>query len=209
VAQAYEQFCVDIARITVSVAKRTYEETGKLSVKVPGKRFIEKIDWKEVDLDDDEFQLQIYPVSKLPNDPEGRLATIQEMMQAGLLAPDVGRRLLDFPDLEAEENLSNSMIDYLHTILDKIVEDGDFTAPEPFDNLQKARSLALEYYAMGKLNKLAEDRLELLRKFIKQIDMLTPSPQPAPGPGGVQGVPAAQPVSQLMPNAQPSGNSPV
>lgn len=215
VAQAYEQFFVDIARITVSAARKTYTENGKLSVKVPGKRFIEKIDWKDVDLDDDEFQLQIYPVSKLPNDPEGRLATIQEMMQAGLLAPDVGRRLLDFPDLESEENLANSSIDYLHMILDKMVEDGEFTPPEPFDNLEKARSLALEYYAQGKLNNLKEDRLELLRKFIKQIDLLLPPPAPMGMPGAPMGpapaLPTATPTSDLLNNTatQPGSNSPV
>lgn len=213
VAQAYEAFFVDCSKIGCPVARMAYEEEGSLKVKVPGKRFIETIDWKDVSLEDDEFQLQIYPVSKLPNDPEGRLATVQEMMQAGIIQPDVGRRLLDYPDLEAEENLANSSIDYLHKILDEMVEDGKFTAPEPFDNLQKARQLALEYYAQGKLNNMAEDRLELLRRFMSQIDVLTqPAPAPmAPGsPGepmpGPQGVPAAQPVSQLMPNAGSGGN---
>lgn len=209
IAQAYEQFFVDLARITVSVARRTYSEHGSLSVKVPGKRFIETIDWKDVSLEDDEFQLQIYPVSKLPNDPEGRLATIQEMMQAGLIEPDVGKRLLDYPDLEAEENLSNASLDYLHKILDDIVEDGKFTAPEPFDNLMKARSLALEYYAQGKLNNLAEDRLELLRKFMTQIDMLQQAAQQAAMPQMPMGTPQAQPeappTSPLLPNSPAGG----
>jgi hypothetical protein len=207
VGQAYEQFFVDLSRISVSVARRLYEKEGKLDVKVPGKRFIETIDWKDVSLDDDQYFLQVYPVSKLPNDPEGRLATIQEMMSGGLIAPDVGRRLLDYPDLEAEENLANSGIDYLHKILDEIVEEGKFTAPEPFDNLIKAKALALEYYAQGKLNNLPEARLELLRQFLRQIDVLMP-PTPPPGMmpmdpmmGGVPAAPAnpeAAPTSPLL-----------
>lgn len=213
VAQAYEQFFVDLARVTISVARKTYEEHGSLKVNVPGKRFIQTIDWKEVDLEDDEFQLQVYPVSKLPNDPEGRLATIQEMMQAGLMSPEVGKRLLDYPDLDAEENLANSTRDYLHMILDKMVEEGEFTPPEPFDDLQTARSLALEYYAQGKLNNLAEDKLELLRKFMSQIDMLTQAAQPpqqlpnvppggagAPMPGTAPASPMPPPTSNLIPN---------
>lgn len=205
VSQSYEQFFVDLAKITVSVARKAYAEAGELSVKIPGKRFIESIDWKEVSLEDDEFSLQIYPVSKLPNDPEGRLSTIQEMMAGGLLAPDVGRRLLDFPDLDAEENLANASIDYLHKILDDIVENGKFTAPEGFDNLQKAKQLALEEYAKGKLNNLREDRLELIRKFLKQIDVLLgtagPGVMPQAGaPGAIpQGNPQAPPTSDLIP----------
>lgn len=207
VAQRYEQFFVDLARITVSVARKAYDDAGELTVRVPGKRFIETIDWKEVSLADDQFQLQIYPVSKLPNDPEGRLATIQEMMAGGLIAPDVGRRLLDFPDLEAEENLANAIQDYLHQIFDKMVEDGEYTPPEPFDDLEKARKMALEYYAQAKLNNLPEKRLDLIRTFLKQIDtLMPPAPPPmAPGMDPAQGGtppanPEATPTSDLIPN---------
>lgn len=208
IAQSYEQFFVDLANITISVAKRAYADAGELSVKVPGKRFIEKIDWKDVDMDEDEYQLQVYPVSKLPNDPEGRLQTIQEMMQAGLLSPEAGRRLLDYPDLEAEENLYNATADYLHMILDKIVEEGEFTAPAGEDNLKLAKQLVLEYIAQGKLNNLSEERMELLRKFNKQIDgLLAPPPgmAPMPQPGVPQAMPQAQPeappTNALIPNA--------
>jgi len=206
VGDGYAQSYVDLARITVSVARKAYAQDKSLSVKVPGRRFIQKIDWKEVDLENDEFVLQIYPVSKLPTDPEGRLAAIQEMMEGGLITPEVGRRLLDYPDLDAEENLGNATQDYLHKILDDMVEDGKFTPPEPYDNLQKAQELALEYYAQGKLNNLAENRLELLRRFMAQIDFLNRQANPAPvlpqqPPAPVpQAKPAPQPVSDLIPN---------
>lgn len=205
VAQGYEQLFVDLARITISVARKIYAEEGKLKVNVPGKRFIESIDWKDVDLDDDEFQLQIYPVSKLPNDPAGRLATIQEMMQGGLISPEVGKRLLDYPDLEAEQNLANASSDYLHKILDEMVEDGKYTAPDPFDNLVEAKRLCLEYYAQGKLNDLAEDRLELLRNFSDAVTTLQNQAMealqpPMPAPGVAPANPEATPTSPLIPN---------
>lgn len=212
VAQAYEQFFVDLAKITISVAKKAYLSEGKLQVKFPGKRFVETIDWKEVDMADDEFQLQIYPVSKLPNDPEGRLATVQEMMQANLIDPQAGRRLLDFPDIDSEEDLANSTLDYLHKILDQMIEDGDYTAPEPFDDLQTARKLALGYYAKGKLNNLAEDRLELLRKFIAQIDSFQQAAQQAlqaqmmaQAAAQAPANPTATPTSNLIPNVNQGG----
>jgi hypothetical protein len=209
IAQSYEQFSVNVAKNDIACARDLYSQGINQEIKVPGKRFIEKIKWSEVDMEDDEYQLQIYPVSKLPNDPEGRLATVQEMMQAGLVSPEAGKRLLDYPDLEAEESLSNATLDYLHKILSNIVDEGKFTPPEPFDNLQKAKELSLEYYAQGKLNDLDEERLELLRKFMSQIDVLMQAAMPPPmaGPSmpgegaSPQAVPAAPPVSQLMPNA--------
>lgn len=203
VSQGYEQFAVQVARNDVAVAKRIYEREGSLTVKVPGKRFIESIDWKDVDMENDEFHLQVYPVSKLPNDPEGRLQTIQEMMQGGLISPEAGRRLLDYPDLEAEENLGNATADYLHKILDEIVDEGKATAPEKYDRLDKARELALEYYAMGKVNDLDEEKLEMLRTFMKQLDMLVPQPAPMGGPQvGPQAQPMPTPQSDLIPNVQ-------
>jgi hypothetical protein len=212
IEQAYNQFlAVDLTKIVVATARKAYENGDNILTKVPGKRFIKKIQWKEVNMDDDEFVLQIYPVSKLPNDPEGRLSSIQEMMQSGLIDPQTGRRLLDYPDLEAEEGLANATLDYLHKILDQIVDDGKYTAPESDDNLQVAKKLCLEYISRGKLNNLDPKRLDMLRTFSKQIDMLlTPPAPPMPPPGAAPaGPPPANPeptpTSNLIPNVNMPG----
>lgn len=216
VEQAYNQFlAVDLTKIVVAVARKAYgEDKINIKTKVPGKRFIQKIKWSEVDMDDDEFVLQIYPVSKLPNDPEGRLSSIQEMMAAGLLSPEEGRRLLDYPDLDAEEGLANASLDYLHKIMDDIVDSGKYKAPEADDNLIAAKKLTLEYIARGKLNNLDPKRMQMLRNFNKQIQMLTTPPAPpalppGAGPGGPPVVPQANPTptptSDLLPNVNMPG----
>lgn len=209
--QAYENFFLDAAKLSIAVAKEIYEEKGKYEVQVPGKRFTETIDWKDIDLEEDEYIMKCYPVSSLPDDPAGRLQTIQEYTQAGILSIRQGRRLLDFPDLEMEETLGTAREDYLHTILEKIVDEGDYTVPEPLDDLQLANELALEYYSVGKNQGLEEDRLDLLRRFMDQVGILikkaTPPPPPAaPGANPPQAVPNAPPVSNMLPNA-PSAQS--
>lgn len=210
IEQAYNKFlAVDLTKITVAVARKLYKDGISVKAKVPGKRFIQKIEWKDVDMEDDDFVLQIYPVSKLPNDPEGRLASIQEMMQGGLLSPEVGRRLLDFPDLDREEGLANATMDYLHMVLDNIVDHGKYVAPAADDDLKKAKQLVLEYIALAKLNNLAPEKLEKLRNYNKQIDMLTQPAAPTPGapvagaaPPGAQAtaIPEAPATSNLLPN---------
>lgn len=204
VGQAYESWFLELARVVVATARDVYEEEGELPVKVPGKKFIQTIDWSDVSLEDDEFVMELFPISKLPSDPEGRLQTIQEMMQGGLIDPQAGRRLLDYPDLDAEENLSNATLDYLHEILDKIVEDGEFTPPEPFDDLATAQKLALEYYALGKRDNLSPARLELLRRFMQQIELLQAPPAPPMDPTSAPlANPEPTPTSDLVPNAAP------
>lgn len=208
VGQAYEEFFLQLGRLTVDCAKEIFEHDKKLEVKVPGSKFIETIDWADVNLEDDEYVMKMYPVSSLPNEPAGRLQTIQEYIQAGFMNARTGRRLLDFPDLEQIEELATSAEDYLHGILDKIVDDGIFTPPDPFDDLGLARELALQYYAQGKTNNLDEQKLELIRDFMNQLDILdqkaaqalTPPPGAA-GMGAPQAVPTAPPVSDMLPNA--------
>lgn len=211
--QAYEAYYLELARLAVDCAKEIFEEDGKFSVKVPGHRFINTIDWKDVDLDDDEYVLKMFPVSSLPQDPAGRLATVQEYAQAGYLSPRAARKLLDFPDLEQVEDLANAQEEYLNEILEKIIDDGEFTPPEPFDDLGLARELALQYYSQGKCNGLEEEKLDLLRQFMDQLDVLEQkavqamqppagAAGPAAGGGGKpQAVPAQPPVSDLLPNA--------
>ena len=200
IGQQYQQMFLDLARISISIAKDIYAENKKFEVMVPGKKFIETINWKDINLEEDEYTMKMFPVSSLPNDPAGRLQTIQEYMQAGMLSPRQGRRLLDFPDLEQVEDLANAQEDYLHTILEKIVDDGTYTVPEPLDDLKLAHELALEYYSQGKNLGLEEEKLELLRRFIDQVGILEQKAMP-PAPVAPQAVPTAPPVSDMLPNA--------
>jgi hypothetical protein len=212
--QAYEDFFLQLARLSIDVAKDIFTRENSYEVKVPGKKFIESIDWKEIKLEEDEYFMTMFPVSSLPNDPAGRLSTIQEYVQAGFIQPRQARRLLDFPDLDQIEGLQNAEEDYLHMVLGKIADgDGspdDYTPPEPDDDLQLAQELALEYIAQGKTNKLEPEKLAMLRDFLAQVKVLiqkampTPTPQAPPQGAGAPIQPQAQPMppptSDMVPN---------
>jgi hypothetical protein len=208
VAKSYENMFMDVARLSIEVVKMIAADQGGYEVRVPGKKSVDTIEWNDIKLNQDDYVMQCFPVSSLPNDPAGRLATIQEYAQAGFLTPRQARRLLDFPDLEQVENLANAEEDYLTMVFDKIVDDGDYTSPDPLDDLAMAKQLCLEYYAKGKANNLREDRLELLRRYYGQISeieqaMMPPPPPEAAMPGAV-GSPLAPPMpmppSDLVPN---------
>ena len=207
VAKSYENMFMDVARLSIEVVKMIAAEKDGYEVRVPGKKSVDSIEWNDIKLNDDEYVMQCFPVSSLPNDPAGRLATIQEYAQAGFLSPRQARRLLDFPDLDQVESLANAEEDYLTMVFDKIVDDGDYTSPDPLDDLMLSKQLCLEYYAKGKANNLREDRLELLRRYLAQISeieqAMMPPPPPMPIPGAT-GAPLAPPMpmqaSDLVPN---------
>ena len=179
-------------------------------VKVPGRHAFNVIDVaKDIgDVDEDSFVRQCFPVSRLPRDPAGRLQTIQEYMQAGMMTQRQGRRALDFPDLEQVESLANAQEDILTKVLDDILDEGKYRPPEPTDDLPLAKEMCLEYIQRYRQFDDAEyEKLDLLRRFNSQCDTLMKKamgPGVAAGmpPGGApQAAPAAPPVSDLLPNA--------
>jgi hypothetical protein len=212
VGHGYEQYHLDLARLSVMTAKDIYKDDKSYSVKVPGKKWIDQIKWKDVDLTEDQYIMKMYPVSSLPNDPEGRLQTVQEYVQAGFYTARTAKKLLDFPDTETVDDLQSAEEDYLHKIMEQIIDDDTYTPPDPFDDLALALELSLEYIAQGKRDNLPEDKMEMLRQFNQQVKDLqllaNPPPPPMAPPGGAMppnaGAPSANPMappqSDLLPN---------
>ncbi len=209
IGKRYEAFYLDLARVSIAVVKDIVKGRGSYRVSVPSKgKFIEEVDWKDVDLSEDEYVLQCFPISALPTDPAGRLEQINEWVQAGWIAPRQGRRLMDFPDLEMAENLANAAEDYLTEILEKMVDEGIYTKPEPYDDLDLAQELALEVYQRGKFQHVEDAKLDLVRRFLKEIQGYKDIPaaaanqtamnQPVPPPAA----PQPAPQSPLLPNVK-------
>lgn len=212
IGHEYENFHLDLADLCIMFAKEIYQTDKNFSVKVPGKKFIDTIKWADVDLDDDQYLMKVYPISSLPSDPQGRLQTVQEYVQAGFYDQRTAKKLLEFPDLESEDDLEGAMEEYIMKNLDKIVDEGEYVAPSPDDDLDLSKQLVLEYISQGKRDDLEEEKLSMLRNYNSQLDVFIAKSQPPmvppngliPPESSPQGQPAAvpesPPVSQLIPN---------
>lgn len=200
--QDMEDFVLEIARQSVNIAKEIHEETGSYKVVFPDVNSFEEIDWKDIDLDEDQYTLKAYPTSSLSDDLTGRLSEIQELTQAGMIAPRASRRLMDMPDVEMADNLANAAEDLLHKKIEEMLYDGKAYAPEQFNDLQLAKQLALQYYNYGQYCNAPEDRLQILRDFLAQIGDIDGSIQAATQP---QAAPMPQPQSNLVPNVPQTG----
>jgi hypothetical protein len=136
------------------------------------------------------------------------LQKVTEMMQAGILDPSEGRRLLDYPDISQVDKLAKAAEERIYKILDAIVENGDYTPPDPFIDIQLAMKTVVQYYNLYQANELEESKLSMLRDWKSQLETLQQEaipPQPQGAPGQPQAVPQANPTSDLMsqvPNKQ-------
>jgi len=201
IAQQYDRYYLDLARLAIETTQEIFEDAGTYKVTMPGKKFLETIDWADIDLDDEEYVMQSFPISSLPSDPAGRLQTIQEYIQAGMISPRSGRRYLSFPDLEASDRLANAKEDWLHEVLEKMMDDGIWYEPEPTDDLALAKELVLDYIAYAKKIDCEEAHIQMLRDFNDELQaMAVASQPPAGGMGTPQAVPMAPPQSNMVPN---------
>lgn len=207
VGQRLERFYMDAAKIMVDLSKDLYEENPELKVKAKGNKVLSEIKWSEVDLPDDKYIMQVYPTSLLPTTPGAKKQSVIELMQSDLIDRDVAMDLLDFPDLKRAMSLRNAAVNDAMEILEKIVVEGTYDTPEPYQDLKLCIQLGQSMYLRSRTEGVPEERLELLRRFIddcKELDMLqNPAPAPA-APMPLEG-PIAEPLpapqSEMLPIA--------
>ena len=208
-SRRYDNFYIDLAYQIIDLAKDIAERDGQYSTVYPNKNGTKEIDLPKASLIKDEFVIQCFTQSSLPKDPAGRLAKVTEMVQAGMITLQEGRRLLDYPDLEQVEKLANASEERIFQILDNIIETGRYEPPDPFMDLQLAKTTVVQYINLYGSAKLEESKMQKLRDFYAQVlDLVqaaTAPPAPAPGMPTPQANPQPAPQSPLIPNAPGAG----
>lgn len=171
VAERFQDVAIEAAKMMIELQREIAEEAKEEGknvepIKVKGKGFIETINWSEVDMADDSFVMATYPTNFLPRTPEGQLEHIQELIQAGFVDPQEGMSLLNFPDLQGLFNLRTAARDDVLLLIEQMVEEGEYTPPEPYMDLNLAIRMCQSAYLRGKTDGTPQDRLELLIRFI-------------------------------------------
>ena len=184
-AQSWEKFHLDITDALLIHSQQIAKEGGSVIVLSPDKMGAQKIDFKTIKLKDSEYIMQVYPSSMLPKTPAGRLAYVQEMLGAGLLTPEEGLGLLEFPDISEITENKNAYVDDIRHTAYLIVNKAEYNPPEPYQNLQYGISYMNSTYLKMKTRALPTERLDLLQKWIN--DALTLQEQ------------MSQPPEQAMP----------
>lgn len=204
VAKKYSNVFVDLAYLIADTAKDIAERDGKYQTVYPNKDGTKEIDLPAMKFLKDPFVIQCFTESSLPRDPAGRMSTVADHVQAGMLSIKEGRRLMRYPDLEQNERLDNASEERIFKYLDEIVETGKYNPPDPFMDLPLAIQLCVQYINLYLAANLEEKKANLLRKFFTQCQALIQAAQPPPMPMGAptpQANPEPTPTSPLIPNA--------
>jgi hypothetical protein len=138
------------------------------------------IKWSAVDMGD--VRISIAAASTIARTPAGRMQTVIEWAQAGVISQDEARRLMRHPDLERSMSIYTSALeDIEHTI--EAIEDGEILMPEPYQNLKMGVWRCQMEYLKIRNDGAPEEVLESLRQWITQAAyILSGSGAPAPAP---------------------------
>jgi|SRR6478609_7736113 len=187
--RAYEQWFMDVVALGLDEAR----EIPGFSVDVPDKNMKVEIRWADVNLERDAYVLQCFPESLLPQTPAGRSQTVAEWQKAGWITPERAMELADIPDLEEAGDIATAPLRAVRARVCAMLDDGDYQAPEAYDNLQVCVQYTQAVYLDEREKGAPEKTLELLRRFMNEAAaMLAPPPAaPQPGPQAPVGPPPA------------------
>jgi len=213
-----ETFDREVAESKIDLAKEAEEKFGNYAVAYHGKRQIDLIDLKDINLSRDQWWLRVYPTSALPPEPSARIATLDEWLNAQLISKSDYKRLADFPDLEDASTLETAMYELGEEMIDLMLNDGESVVVEPLQDKQLLARMGVQRYSRAKVQGLVdpkaaypEEHMELLRQFI--TDCLTPEPTAAPSPDAAGAAPPPPPGAppppgpEAPPGAAPTGEN--
>lgn len=172
VGQRDEAVVLQAAKMMIDLGKEIYDEYGSYTVKTKGARSLEILDWADVEMDEDQYILQCFPVSSLSSTPAGRLQDIQELMSAQLIGKEDGMKLLNFPDLQEFYNFNNAGLENIERCIEMMIDDGIYQTPEPYQNLELGIQKMQQAYLMYKNANAPEEKLELFRRWIEDAQTL-------------------------------------
>lgn len=196
----FEQLVLDVFMLLIRVCKKLGDKAPTI---VRKNRFGSRtIPWAKVDMG--EVQVWIGAAATISRSRAGRLQTVIEWAQAGIISQDEAKRLMGHPDLERALSLYTAAIENAEDCIEEIA-DGAYVTPEPFMNLKllvwRGQQQYLNWSSIG----APEDVLERLRAMVVTAAWM------AAGGGAGSAANANGPMSAVGPDqtgAPPGGIGP-
>lgn len=202
VAREWEWLWLDSAKQYVSLGKELAKRNKDYTVVGAKDRYtVSQVKWEDVDMDEDTYVIRCAPISALSDLPSTRRAEVAELaaLLPGEMSPGEIKRLLDMPDIESHMALDRAASENIDRIIEQMLDEEIYEAPEPFIDVQLALKKSQAAYNKALVDEVPEERLALLRRFMADTNKLmqmanaaqagmaqpgAPGVPPAPGPTG-------------------------
>ena len=211
VGQMYEKLFLDLAKAIIDMSADLKNPSVLVNDKGKGQR----LDFKDIKMNVEDYQIQLFPVSGLSSTPAGRLDQLMDYAQAGYLSKEQVMDIVDFPDLNDTVSLETASLHLTQEILGNIKEKGKeaYISPGVYLDLATAFRMACLEVDRAQLQGVPEDHIELIRDWAMECKALIDQSQVQPAPAQQNaGTPSQQGSAQVgaqMQNAQPQASQPI
>jgi len=185
----YEQKHVELAQVILNELKGEKIKITAMD-RVIG---LKEISTKVIPKTEGSYVLKIFPVSSMPKSIPDLMDSVERMVNLGLIPKSKMYDLFNIPDLDAEVAMLSAPMRLIDKKLDEMMDTGKYWQPEPYYDLDYAAQAAIQHYNWAELHDEPEDKLKLLRRFIKDVQALIAQCIP---PAPVQPVAAPQQPTQ-------------
>lgn len=183
VAQEYDQFMVNCSKKFILMSEAVSKKDKTLKTTAFNNKEIEDIKWSDIDLARDQYIQKVFPTNFLQTTPEGKIEDVKDLMSIGMLNKNQASSLMDYPDLDQFTQYNNAATDDIMAVMYDIIDEGKYNPPMPQQALQYGIELFQQVWLKMKHQKLEEERLEMLMRWVEDANMLLQKglPQPAIG----------------------------
>lgn len=208
-SKRYQNFYTDLSYLMIDEAREIAKETGSYTTVFPNKDGTREVDLPKAAILRDTYVIQCFEESSLPRDPAGRQAKLSEMLAANEITQQEFRRLSAFPDLQQSDALANALEERILKTLDSIIEKGKagYEPPDNFmlDPQDLATTLTVQYINKYAVTDIEESKMQLLRDFFTQVQVLKAKANPPPPPMPMAPPQGAHPPLAVAPPAPSMG----
>ena len=205
-AQRWDEFFLSVCDKIVEEAAEVY--AGNKNVNVPGEKFLATMPWDKVNMKKDEYVLRIFSTNLLPTQPAAKLEMIREMAEMGAISPDRTMEMMDMPDTDKFMDEKNGTANLTKYHVQSIIDEGKYIAPDPKVNPIQAYEIANDRF-LDYLSKddIPDERLELLSRYIEQLEEILQPKQPKGEAPPMEGMPGGE--MPPMPGGEMGGMPPM
>jgi hypothetical protein len=206
VSQRWEYaVAVETAEKMIAMYRSAFMASGEGATAVWADRSLrETIDWEDVQLDRDAYQIRPEASSLEALSPSSRTQAAIELAQTGWVTPQEGRSLLGHPDLEKSDQIGSSGRHRAMWILRQLLRLKPVAVNE-YDDLAQVHEVVTGGYRRALTQNVPADVQAHVEAYLEDLDgLMNPPPAPMAGPG-LPTAAMADPAAQGMPLPFPGG----
>lgn len=185
VVKRVSRLTVDSVRGLIDAARMAYsgaEGEEMLTVRYSRGSSVRQVRWDQVDMDRDEYVVELLPVSPIPTTFSGQVQQIEEMVARGLPPPAYATALLSSPDVWKAARIAMADADYVDHVIERLLD-----AATDLPMVLQAQNLELTFdmCRVELLNAVREgappEVVERIDQYMEMVADEMPPPLP-PGP---------------------------